>query len=108
AFVSATQLSAQISAADIANSGTAQVTIFNPAPGGGTSSALSFAIVQTNPAPTIASVNPTSATLAGAAFSLTVTGTNFINGSVVRWNGNNRSTTFVSATQLTAQIPATD
>ena len=28
--------------------------------------------------------------------------------SVVRWNGAPRTTTFVSATQLTAQIPATD
>ncbi|MEK7831306.1 MAG: IPT/TIG domain-containing protein [Acidobacteriota bacterium] len=37
---------------------------------------------------------------------LTVTGTNFVNTSVVRWKGTDRLTTFVSATQLTAQIPA--
>jgi Putative Ig domain/IPT/TIG domain len=40
-----------------------------------------------------------------------VTGSNFVSGvsgSVVHWNGANRTTTFVSATQLTAAIPAAD
>jgi subtilisin len=43
-FVSATQLQAAISAADIAAAGTSQVTVFTPAPGGGTSSPLSFTV----------------------------------------------------------------
>src|SRR6185436_1192351 len=43
-----------------------------------------------------------------AGFTLTVTGTGFINGSVVRWNDSNRTTTFVNDTTLTAQIPASD
>lgn len=63
---------------------------------------------QPNPVPTLASVNPNTATAGGAAFTLTVTGTNFVSGSSVRWNGNNRTTAFVSSTQLTAAIPATD
>jgi hypothetical protein len=37
-------LRAQISAADIANAGTARVTVFNPGPGGGESDALTFVI----------------------------------------------------------------
>jgi hypothetical protein len=37
-----------------------------------------------------------------------VTGTNFVLSSVVRWNGADRATTFVSPTQLRAVIPATD
>ncbi len=61
-----------------------------------------------NPTPTLASLNPNSATAVGPSFTLTVNGTNFVNGSVVRWNGQNRQTTFVSSTQLTAQIPASD
>ncbi|MBI1765701.1 MAG: hypothetical protein HYR56_30220, partial [Acidobacteria bacterium] len=109
AFVGATQLTAQITAADIANTGTAQVTVFNPAPGGGTSTASTFNItVPPNPSPTLTSLNPNSALAGSAAFTLTLTGTGFINGSVARWNGATRTTTFVSATQLTAQIPATD
>ena len=108
-FVSATQLTAAIPATDIAAAGTASVTVTTPAPGGGTSNAVSFTVSQApNPVPTITNINPTSATAGGAAFTLTVNGTNFINGSTVQWNGGARTTTFVSATQLTAAIPATD
>jgi hypothetical protein len=41
-------------------------------------------------------------------FTLTVNGSSFIIGSLVQWNGSNRSTTFVSDTQLTASITAAD
>ena len=107
-FVSGTQLLAQITAADIATAGTAQITVTNAAPGGGTSTAQAFTITQPNPVPTLTNVSPNNLQAGGAAFTLTVTGTNFINSSVVRWNGNARTTTFVSATQLTADIPASD
>jgi len=60
------------------------------------------------PKPAITGLNPPSATPGGPAFTLTVNGTNFVNGSVVRWNGSNRATTYVSSTQLTASITAAD
>ncbi|MFQ3660935.1 MAG: IPT/TIG domain-containing protein, partial [Chloroflexaceae bacterium] len=97
-----------IPASDIATPGTASVTVFNPAPGGGASNALTFTINASNPVPTLSSLSPASATAGGAGFTLTVNGTGFVNGAVVRWNGANRPTTFVSATQLTATIPASD
>ena len=59
-------------------------------------------------APTLTTLSPSSAAAGGPAFTLTVNGSNFVNGSVVSWNGANRTTTFVSATQLTAAIPAAD
>jgi hypothetical protein len=43
-----------------------------------------------------------------ADFTLTVNGSGFTTGSVVRWNGSNRPTTFVSSTRLTAAIYAAD
>jgi hypothetical protein len=43
-----------------------------------------------------------------AKFSLTVNGTGFVSGAVVNWNGNARTTTFVSGTQVTASITAAD
>jgi len=107
-YVSGTQLTATISGADIASAGAASVTVFTPTPGGGTSSAQTFTIAAPNPSPTLSSISPTSATAGGAAFTLTVSGTNFINSSVVRWNGGDRTTTFVSATQLQAAISASD
>jgi len=61
-----------------------------------------------NPAPAITGLNPPFATPGGPAFTLTVNGTNFVNGSVVRWNGSNRATSYVNSTRLTASIAAAD
>src|SRR5207244_1182721 len=61
-----------------------------------------------NPVPTSTGLTPTSATAGGPAFTLTVTGTNLVTSSVVRWNGADRATTYVSATQLSAAISAAD
>jgi hypothetical protein len=59
-----------------------------------------------NDVPTIAAISPTSALAGGAAFTITVSGINFLAGSVVSFGGKARTTTFVSATQLTAAVPA--
>src|ERR1019366_5499704 len=56
---------------------------------------------------TITSFVPTHSP-AGAAFTLTVNGTNFLSTSTVTFNGKNETTTFVSATKLTVTIPAAD
>jgi len=106
-YGSNTQLTASISAADIATAGTAGVTVLNSAPGGGISNPETFTI--NNPLPTITSLSPASATVGGPAFTLTVNGTDFVDGaSTVRWNGSDRATTYVSSTQLTASISAAD
>jgi alpha-D-ribose 1-methylphosphonate 5-triphosphate synthase subunit PhnH len=106
-FVSSTQLRAAIPASDIAVAGTSQVTVVNP--GAAASNALPFTITQAPaPPPSLSTLSPSSAVAGGAAFTLTVTGSNFVSGSVVQWNGAARTTAFVSATQLTAQIAASD
>ena len=198
-YVSATQLTASIGAADIAAAGAAQVMVFNPAPAGGTSSALAIAInpppaiavsatsvapggvvtaTLTNgfggpydwlalaatgapdtsylqrtyvgvnlttqtwsipmpsapgayefrlflndgyvraatsptvtinaPGPGLTSISPATAPSGSSALVLTVNGSNFAANSTVRWNGGDRSTTFVSDTRVTASIPASD
>ena len=61
-----------------------------------------------NPVPAITTWSPASAAPGGPAFTLTVIGSNFVSGAEVRWNGALRTTTFVSATQLTAAILAAD
>ena len=105
-FVSSTQLTAAITAADIATAGTASVTVANPAPGGGTSQALTF--TANNPVPSVTSVSPSSATVGGSGFTLTVNGNNFVNGSTIEWNGTALATSYVTATQLTATVAAAD
>ena len=201
-FVSATQLQASIGASDIAATGTAQVTVFTPNPGGGSSGTLMFTIAPPpsitvsatnveagtnvtatltgglggatdwlalapaggpntshvqyiyvgagtfdrtwtlampatpgtyefrlflnngytraatspqitvvpgpNPAPTLTSTTPSSMITGAGAFSLVVKGAGFVSSSVVRWNGANRTTTYVSSTELRAAIPASD
>src|SRR5207253_836920 len=106
AFVSSTQLTAQITAADIQATGTSPITVFNPTPGGGASGAVDFNV--NNPVPVLASIAPVSGTIGGAAFTLTVNGSSFVNGSVVKFNGSDRTTTFASSTQLTADLTAAD
>jgi hypothetical protein len=58
--------------------------------------------------PQITSVEPLSATLNGPEFTLTISGTNFVDESVVQWGGAAKPTTFVSATQLQATIATAD
>lgn len=57
--VSAEQISAQISSSDIATAETATVTVFNPGPGGGSSSPVSFPIVTGGTNPLSIAVDPT-------------------------------------------------
>ena len=99
-FVSATQLTAPVSAASIGTAGTAAVSVSS---GGVMSGAASLTIAGR---PAISSLNPSTATTGGTTFTLTVTGSGFASGAAVWWNGTALTTTFGSATQLTATVPA--
>jgi hypothetical protein len=105
-FSSSTRLTAAISAADIATAGTIRVTVTNPGPGGGTSASKTFTI--NNPVPAISSTSPSSATAGGPGFTLTVNGSNFVSSSKVHWKTSTLTTHFVSSTQVTATVPASD
>ena len=54
--------------------------------------------------PTINSVSPTTIAAGSAGFTLTVSGTNFVSGTQILWDGVALSTTVVSSTQLTAKV----
>ena len=105
-FVSSSQL--QVNGITFANDpGTWTAQVINPGPV--SSSTYSFNVQA--PFPGITSISPSSATAGGAAFNMTVNGATFHQGSVVRWNGGNLTTTpTVSSggltTALTAQVPA--
>jgi hypothetical protein len=92
----------------VASTGTPAITVFNPAPGGGTSSGATLTVTTPPGVPVLTSINPTSVSAGGAAFALTATGSGFAGNSVVQVNGTARPTTFGSATQLTAQLTAAD
>jgi hypothetical protein len=58
--------------------------------------------------PTVSALSPNSATAGGAAFTMTVNGTNFAAKAVVNLNGTAQTanTTFVSGNQLMVTVPA--
>ncbi len=58
--------------------------------------------------PEINFITPNSRMQNGDEFTMTVNGLNFTHSSEVRFNGNGKSTTFISDTILQAKIPATD
>ncbi len=105
-YVSATQLTATITASDIAFAQIIPIRVTTPAPGGGTSSAINFTI--NNPVPVVSSISPSTVTAGNPAFTLTVNGSNFVSGSKIKWNGIVRNTVYISPTKLTTLISATD
>jgi hypothetical protein len=62
---------------------------------------------STTPAPAVASINPSQVPAGSSALTLTVTGSGFLNTSVVQVGSAQEATTYVSPTQLTATVPAT-
>lgn len=62
-----------------------------------------------NPVPSVVGpVSPQAVVPGSGGFTLKVYGANFVQGAVVNWNGSPRSTTFVSARELEAQILTSD
>jgi hypothetical protein len=62
--------------------------------------------VASNPVPQLKDLSPATVSKGSAGFQLTVNGSNFIQGSSVKWNGVSLSTTFVASTVLTATVPS--
>ncbi len=123
-FVNSSQLTATISASDIASPGRVFVNTLSPARysnDNGLSTPLAFIIGPAlNPVPAITSISPTSATAcgvscAGVTVTLMINGSSFLpktdpsGGSVVHWNSgliqSDLSTTAISAAQITATVP---
>jgi hypothetical protein len=106
-YISPTQLSVVIPASLIVTASYprayAYVSIYTPG-GYGWSNETAFAICPVPPA--ITSLTPSSVNADSAAFTLTVNGANFTSDTTVIWGSASLATTFVSASQLTAAVPA--
>jgi hypothetical protein len=100
-YNSPTKLTVAVPASLIEFSGTASITVSTAA---GTSAPATYTI---KPAlPTISGFSPGKATAGGAAFALTVYGTNFTSTSTVKWGSTALTTSYLSTTALTATVPA--
>jgi len=106
------QLQMMISAADVANPGQVQITVISPPPGGGEAVTAATFYVEAPQAgwPVISSISPVSASLNAKPPLITITGTNFVLGDVVTWNGQSRASgsAYLSQTQMTIQPVAND
>ena len=101
-LVSATQLTAAVPSGTIASAGAANLTVQN-APG-----AISNSVVYPDSLPAVTSVSPTTYLIGGAGYTIIVNGTAFVPGSQVEWNGSGLVTKFVTGTQLSALVAATN
>ncbi len=83
--------------------GVLDITVTNPPPGGGTSGGVSFTLE--NPVPVLTSVSPTTVRQDQKNVTLTVNGTDFVEGATILFGPAELTATF-SETQLTAPLPA--
>jgi hypothetical protein len=102
-----TQLRVAIRIDSSAALGPRDVVVQNPAPGGGEAT-LASAFTVNNPAPTIVSVAPDSVAVGNPTLTLSVNGTGFVVGSVIRLGTAAYPTTLVHQALVTAEIPAAD
>ncbi len=101
-FVSANQLTAQVTGQEVATAGAVNVTV---ATGSANSNAVTFTIAA-RPALALDSISPRQVTAGGRTFMLTVFGGGFTASSAIAWNGTNLTTTYVSGTMLRAAVSA--
>jgi hypothetical protein len=73
-----------------------------------TGASTAVTVMQANPVPVISGISPLFTNAGGSAFTLTVNGSGFISGSTAYWGTSALTTTYGSANQLTAQVPAAD
>jgi hypothetical protein len=106
-FNSNTQgIAATVPASLLTSTGTANVTAVSSTSTPATSNALPVSIVQP-PAPTVSSISPNTGPINTAA-TLKIYGTGFNPTSTVALNGANIASTYVSSTQITVNLPASD
>jgi hypothetical protein len=103
-YVSPTELTVNIPVTDLAASGVASVTVSNPTPGGGPSNAANFTIAAPTPALAMSGLSPADAGALSGGFVLNVNATNIMQNSVIEWNGNLLTTTFVTAPATTGGV----
>ena len=106
-FVSSTQLTANVTIHGVAAFGARDVTVTNPDGGAGTCVGCFTVASSSGSPPTVTSTNPPSSLRGVSNILITVNGTNFVTGAVASFSGTYvvvNSTSFVSSTQLTANV----
>jgi hypothetical protein len=99
-----TQLQVTVPGTQIATAGYYSLTVQNPVPHRLTGESTQLLFTVNNPQPTITGFSPSS-TITNTGFTLDITGTNFINGALISWNGTLlANTTYLLPTRLRVTI----
>ena len=103
-YLSATSLSYVVPSADLATAGLFNLTVLNPAPGGGVSAAAVLEV--DNPSPTLTSVSPSTIATGSASSTVYLSGTNFSKLTTVTIDGTILPATYFNSTQVQVLVPA--
>jgi len=108
-FVSSTKLTAVIPASAIALPAAFNISVNNPFPNAGPSTALPFTInLGTYPVPNLTSIYPTTMVAGSLPFLIYAGGTEFAPGAVLNFNGVAKATTVTGTTNVSATISTAD
>ena len=107
---SSAQITIQLTASDLVNSGSLSIVVTNPAPGGSSSTPAVFTVSPpvANPVPAITSLSPSSLFAGSSGTTLSINGSGFLASSVVTFNGVAHSVSFISSTQLNITLTPSD
>jgi trimeric autotransporter adhesin len=100
-YLSSTQLTAQVPSSELSQTGSIYVYVANPQPGGGSSAGVTFNVIALDPF--LNNASPTSVGAGSAPTPIIVSGSNFMNGASVLWNGKSVPTTYLNSQQLQFQ-----
>jgi probable HAF family extracellular repeat protein len=104
-YVSDSQLTALVPAANISSVGSALISVHYPGTNTAISNVVTLPIFDPNQ-PIVTQTFPSNAFPGSSNLTIHVVGTGFVTGSVVYWNGSSLATTYVSGVQLDALVPA--
>jgi trimeric autotransporter adhesin len=105
-YISSTQLSATVPAAQLTTGAQLAVGVSNGSTAAEAARPINLEV--DNPTPVIGSVAPASEIVGATAAVITVTGTGFVPATVINVNGSARTTTFISSTQVSVALAADD
>ena len=105
-YVSATQLTALVPAAQLTTGALLPVVVLNGSATSASGTAMNLEV--DNPAPTITSFTPVSFTTASSSTTVSIVGKGFVPATTINVNGTSRSTSYVSATQVNTILTVAD
>lgn len=108
-YVSSTKLTFQLSAADQATAGRLSVSVVNPTPGGGTTTAATLIVSTPTATPVITQVLPAQFIVGSGQSTVAVYGSNLNGNATLLWNGTALASTYnfgAYGTYLLGTVPA--